>query len=185
MITIDELRAIGSIPKQEGLGVIKFRFRGDQAYHFYSGDIHAVRNTGIHNHPYGFTSEVLKGEIKNYIYKLDGTDPDSTYQSIYKKSKLNANHTVEQDNVKLVEECVFTTAIGQSYSIEYTTLHKIECITPNVITHLTMHRHGKYHGLKQTTVNYIIDTTLPIIVKPHPPKSESQCWEIIEAMLND
>ena len=180
MITIDELRILNGTPAQEGLGVIKFRFNEHQAYHFYSGEIHKVRNTGIHNHHHSFTSEVLKGELKNYIYRVDGTDPDSTYQIIRKKSKINAKYIIEQNNVNLIEACSFTTMAGQSYHIEYTTLHKIECKASKVITYLNFQSRPR-----QETINFARDTSLSIFSKPHPSKSESQCWEIIEDILND
>jgi hypothetical protein len=179
MITIDELRTLGGTPIQGGLGVIKYLFRGNQAYHFYSGEIHTVRGTGIHNHFRGFTSSVFKGELKNYIYSTNETDPNSTYQLIRKRSKMNAKYIVERDNISLVETCSFTTIAGQSYSIDYTTLHKIECITPKVITYL------RHQQSEQKTINYIIDTSLSQVYESHPPKSENDCWEIIEDILND
>ncbi len=179
MITIDELRKLGGVPSQQGMGVIKYKF-GYQAYHFYSGEIHQVRNTGIHSHHHSFTSKVLKGELKNYIYRVDGTDPDSTYQIIRKKSRINAKYIIEQSNVNLIEACSFTTVAGQSYHIEYTTLHKIECKALKVITYLNLKPLPR-----QKTINFATDTSLSMFSEPHSPKSEAQCWEVIEDILND
>ena len=181
MITIDYLRKLNGKPKQAGIGVIKFRV-GNRAWHFYDGRIHRIINIGIHEHFNDFTSQVIKGELKNHIYTVNGTDPDSTLQLIRQQSKINAEYVVEQDNIKLIEACSFSTATGRSYYLQRTALHKVEMLAPKVITFL------KSEGpwFEKRTLRYVIDTRIPPPdLSKNKRRSLSELWEIIEDILND
>lgn len=176
MITIDELRKFGSVPRQGGMGVIKYRV-GDRAWHFYNGEIHQVKNTGIHEHFNDFTSYILKGELKNYIYTVGKTDPNSTLQLIQQQSKINSKQVVIQDNITLVEMCTFSTVAGQSYYLEQTALHKIEMLAPKVVTYIE----GDL-SFSPRPLTYVSDTAF----EPRPknkPLSHAQCWEVMEDIL--
>jgi len=180
MITIDELRKLGGIPQPEGTGVIKYRV-GNRAWHFYDGRIHQVKNTGIHEHFNDFTSQVLKGELKNYIYAVDSADSNSTLQLIYKQSKLNAEYVVKQNNIKLIEMCTFSTVVGESYYLQRTALHKIEMLAPKVVTFLTGDQWQENQSLR-----YVVDTAIPQPARSkNKPLPLSERWEIIEDILND
>ena len=179
MITVDELRALDGRPHYMGLGVIKHMFRGNRAYHFYSDKTLAIVED-IHEHRFGFTSTVIKGELKNYIYEIDGTDPNSTLQVERGECTAGAERNIIQSNINLIEACTFTTLPSQSYHIEYTTLHKVECITPKVITLLT-----KELPNRQTNPRFITDTANPSVCAFSEPKTEAECWELIEYTLSD
>jgi len=179
MITVDELRALDGHAQYMGLGVIKYAFRKNRAYHFYSNKILSIVDD-IHEHKFGFTSTVIKGELKNYIYEIDGTDPNSTLQVERGVCGRDTIRTLVQSNINLVESCTFTTRPGQSYHIEYTTLHKIECLTPKVITLLT-----KELPLSQLDPQFITDATKQAVCAFSQPKSDAECWELIEYTLSD
>lgn len=179
MITIDELRKLGGTPRQGGMGVIKWRVSPSLAYHFYSGDTHEVRGTGIHKHNLGMTSTILKGELRNYIYEIRGVDDDSTLQLIKKHNKLNADYTISQDKINLVEACTFTTVAGKSYTLDIDTLHSIECVADQTITEV---RWDTSHQWK--TAEFVVDTAeWDNDEKPRPRMTEEECWEIVEDML--
>jgi len=178
MITIDELRGLEGRIKVAGQGAIKYHV-GDESYHFYDGTTHEVRNTGIHQHYGGFKSHILKGELKNYIYTIDGTDPDSTLQLIRKKDKTDTQYALEQDTVNLITACSFSTRAGESYYIHYQTYHSIEMMAPKVVTHIR-----RIFPNMQPTIGYITDTTMPTAYE-NTRMTENEKWEIVEDILND
>jgi len=176
MITIDQLRKMGGSIKREGQGVIKYRLR-QEAYHFYDGTIHKVRNTGIHQHFFSFTSSIIKGELKTRMYVISGTDPNSIFQLVRKKHKSDRHFSVELDNITIAESCSFSTVAGRSYYLQYTGFHKIEMMEDKVVTHL---RHtGPY---EQPTIGYLKDTTMPE-ADYLPAIPEKECWEIAADIL--
>jgi hypothetical protein len=176
MITIDYLRRLGGTIRPEGIGVLKYRV-GNEAYHFYDGTIHEVRNTGIHQHYWNFSSEVIKGELRNRMYVVNGTDSNSTLQVVRKKDANTKKFSVEQDNITLTEAYSFSTVAKQSYYLYYTVFHKIEMMSPKVVTHLRC-------SLRvQETIGYIKDTTIQTH-EPNPSMTEDECWEIAEDILN-
>ena len=179
MITIDQLRALGGRPHYMGLGCVKYVFRGgSQAYHFYS-DKAEILVEDIHEHRFAFTSTVKKGTLKNYIYDVHGTDPDSTLQVERGECRPDAERVVEVANASIVELCTFVTAPGQSYHLDQTTLHRIECLTPKVVTLINR------EPMIETKPRFIVDTANPSVCAFSKPKSEKECWELIEYTLDD
>ena len=179
MLTIDGLRKLGGSPHYMGLGVVKYFFRDDRAYHFYSELAPAIVDD-IHEHRFSFTSKVVKGELKNYIYDVDGQDPNSTLQVERGECKAGAERNIEVPNANIIELCTFTTLAGQSYHISYNTLHRIECVTPKVITLL-----DKELPFVQTNPRFVTDTAYPSVCAFSQPKTEAECWEIIDFTLKD
>ncbi len=179
MLTVDGLRKLDGKVSYMGLGVIKYKFRNNRAYHFYSEMAPAIVED-IHEHRFNFTSKVVKGALKNYIYDVQGQDKNSTLQVERGECTANAERTTEVPNANIVELCNFVTEEGQSYYIHYTTLHRIECLTPKVITLL-----DKELPNVQENPRFVIDTNNPSVCAFSQPKSEQECWEIIEYTLND
>lgn len=179
MITIDQLRALNGRPHYMGLGCVKYVFRqSSQAYHFYS-DKAEILVEDIHEHRFGFTSKVIKGELKNYIYDVHSSDPESTLQVERGECKPGAERIVEVANANVVELCTFVTSPGQTYSLHQTTLHRIECVTPKVITVINR------EPMTELMPRFIIDTANPSVCAFSEPKSVKECWEIIEYTLGD
>ena len=178
-ITIDQLRRLNGKPHYMGLGVIKYVFRNTRSYNFYS-EKSAFLVNDIHEHRFSFTSKVIKGELKNYIYEVFGADPTSTLQVERGECKPYAERWVEVYNANVVELCNFTTKEGQSYRINFRTLHRVECVTPKVITLL-----NKKLPFDQQQPRFITDSTQPSVCAFSEPKSEDECWEIIEYTLSD
>lgn len=179
MITIDHLRALKGKPHYMGLGCVKYVFRGgSQAYHFYC-DKAEILVEDIHEHRFGFTSTVKKGTLKNYIYEVHGTDPESTLQVERGECKPGAERIVEVANANVVEVCTFVTDPGQSYTLHQTTLHRIECITPKVVTLINRKE------LVEPMPRFITDAANPSVCAFSKPKSEKECWEIMEYTLDD
>ena len=179
MITIDQLRALNGRPHYMGLGVVKYPFRKNQSYHFYS-DKAKVLVEDIHEHRFSFTSNVIKGKLKNYIYDICGANPASTLRVERGECAPDVKRDIIASNINLIELCTFVTEPGQEYHIHYTTLHRIECLTTKVITLL-----NKELPFAQTTPRFITDTANPSVCAFSQPKPTSECWEIIEYTLND
>lgn len=178
MLTIDGLRRLGGEPHYMGLGVVKYMFRGNRAYHFYSERAPAIVDD-IHEHRFSFTSKVVKGEMKNYIYEVFGTDENSTLRVERGECTSGAERIIEVENANVVELCNFTTKEGQFYHVDYRTLHRIECISPKVITLL-----DKELPYEQTNPRFITDSENPSVCAFSQPKSKKECWEIIEYTLS-
>jgi hypothetical protein len=178
MITIDQLRALNGIPHYMGLGVVKYPFCKNQSYHFYS-DRAKILVEDIHEHRFSFTSRVLKGKLKNYIYEIDGTDPTSTLRVERKECAPDSQQEILLSNINLIERCTFITEPNQEYRMHYTTLHKIECLTTKVITHIY-----KELPFAQTTPRFIADETKPSVCAFSEPKTVNECWDIIEYTLS-
>lgn len=179
MITIDELRKLDGMARYNGTGVVKLHVGKSLIYRFYS-DMAAVVSEDIHEHRCSFTSTVLKGVLKNYIYEVSGQDPKSTLQVVRSECKANADKIIEVSNAVISEQCNFTTVAGQSYHIAYNTLHQIERVTPKVIT--LMEKEPNTQDAARIVMDISkADYVCPISVK----KSVKECWEIIEYTLND
>ena len=178
MITVDELRERGGYPHYLGLGVIKCRIGADESYHFYSDRAPVLVNQ-IHDHRFGFTSTVLKGRLKNTIYNTDGQDPNSTLQIERGECKKDAERVVITPNAKFVKACEFFTSAGESYYIAYDSLHQVEYLTPKIITHLFK------EPITQVEPRFVVDTTVPRVCAMSEPKTQDECWEIIEYTIND
>ena len=179
MITIDKLRNLNySNVICYGTGVVKLHLGGSKIYRFYS-DISTLDE--IHDHRCNFTSTVLKGILRNRIYELSICNADSTLQVIRSECKPNAERIVEEDNATIIEVCNFTTCVGESYYLKYDLLHKVERVTPKVITFME-----KELPNIQSSSRIIMDESVEDHISPlSTTKSEAECWEIIDFTLKD
>jgi len=178
MQTIDEFRKMGGKPMYVGNGSVKLLFNnGYNVYNFYS-DRAELLVDDIHDHRSGFSSTILKGTLRNILYKIDGQDPSSKFRLEYGECKEGVERVIVQDNVIFSETCRFDNIEGTSYYMEHDVLHNIELITPTVITHMIRKPKAK------DAPNFIVDTTKPFVCAFSEPKSKDECWEIIEYTLN-
>ena len=178
MYTIDEFRKMGGKPMYVGTGTIKLLLNnGYNVYNFYS-DKAEILVDDIHDHRSGFNSTVLKGTLRNIIYKIDGEDPESKYRLEYGECKEGSERVIVQDNILLKETCRFDTLEGSSYYMGHDVLHRIELITPAIITHMVR------EPLVKSAPHFVIDKTNPFKCAFSEPKSKIECWEIIEHTIN-
>ena len=77
MITIDELKKLGGRIAYTPVGLIRIEYDKHHLYHFYSEHAPPLVIENIHTHPHSFTSNVLKGGIRNDIYRYEETEEGS------------------------------------------------------------------------------------------------------------
>tara|TARA_R110001592_G_scaffold1805_8_gene10818 strand:- start:6073 stop:6618 length:546 start_codon:yes stop_codon:yes gene_type:complete len=178
MYTIDQFRKMGGKTMYVGTGTIKLLLnKGFNIYNFYSDKAELLIDD-IHDHRSGFNSTILKGTLRNILYKIDGEDPESKYRLEYGECKEGSERVIVQDNVVFKETCRFDQIEGTSYFMEHDVLHSIELMTPSVITHMVR------NPLVKQAPNFIIDTTKPFKCAFSEPKTDKECWEIIEYTIN-
>ena len=178
MYTIDEFRKMNGKPMYVGTGTIKLLVNnGYNVYNFYSDKAELLVDD-IHDHRSPFSSTILKGTLRNILYKIDGQDTDSNYRLEYGECKEGTERVIVQDNVLYSETCRFDNIEGTSYSMDHDVLHRIELITPTVITHMIR------KPLVKDAPNFIVDKRKPFVCAFSKPKSKSECWEIIEYTIN-
>jgi len=111
-----------------GLGFIQLKIDETYRLHFYSPELPSITED-IHNHRYHFTSKVLKGNISNFLWKIE--DGDS---HLLKNESCNPDITApvldKLCSAKLVELGVYET--GHSYQLTDDVFHQVEaenCVT--------------------------------------------------------
>lgn len=177
MITVDELRKLDGQIFYNPLGVIKYRFRGDFTYHFYSDLTKPLNDYNVHTHRYSFTSTVKRGELKNIIYNIEPQD-ESNF-TVYKCLCRVGDELLPVRPVSVSEAVTFTTKEEQSYDMDYHTFHTIELLTPSVVT--LIRRSTKQDQFAQ----FIVNTNEEYIPYENEHiKSEKECWELVEYTLS-
>lgn len=174
MLSIDTLRKEGGTPKYNGLGMVRLRV-GQYGLLFYSELAPPINHT-IHNHRYSFTSKVLKGTIRNYLYEYDVVDK-SDYMLTQKDmvNKVDTIGTIIHDNVSLRNVCTFDTHEGDSYFMDQRTFHHVERVTNTLITQM-----DPSPLPWNATALFLIEKDIPYVGVYSEPKSPEECWEIIE-----
>lgn len=180
MITIDELRKLNGQAHYMGLGVIKYNFGDDwSAYHFYSDQI-PILVDDIHDHRYSFTSTIKKGILKTYIYDIHPVDQYTDHKFVGRLCSPESQPEVIHENINLIETANFTTIEGNSYSIDYRTLHRVELVTKHVITYI----HDK-SPMEQKMPHFITDKRNEEVCAFSHRMNKKQCWDLIEYILED
>jgi len=186
MITIDEIRALAkrddSKPRYNGLGMIRLHLR-DVGYNFYSERTEPFNHT-IHDHRYSFTSSVLKGVLRNRLYDYQEVDYETDYRLTYKtmfgKIDYDTHGVVIHENVELRETCTFETRAGQQYHLDRSAFHSAEAVTDKVITCMTRPSDLPWEAMS----TFIVNKRKPYEGVYSRPKTENECWEIIEYTIN-
>lgn len=187
MITIDEIRALAkqssSIPRYNGLGMIRLHLR-NEAYMFYSKQTEPFNHT-IHDHRYSFTSTVLKRTLRNRLYSFVEVNYDTDYLVTYKnmvgKIDYETYGRTMYENVEVSEACMFETKAGQQYHLDRSAFHSAEAVTDSVITCMTRPSDPAWEAMSR----FIVSRSKPYESVYSRPKTEKECWEIIEYTIND
>ena len=191
MITIDSLRKIAreqnAQPTYHSLGLVRLKYSStgkhthpserDRTYHFYA-DATAPIYDPIHDHMFSFTSTVLKGTLRSFIYEYDVADYETDYSLCQRTYEDRDNEIVIHQNIEKRESCKFDTPAGSQYSIHYRTLHHVIPVTDVVITYL------EKGPTLQSEFNYIQDQKVDFSILQNDTKSVKECWDIIEHVLS-
>lgn len=183
MITIDEIRDLAkrhnSIPRYNGLGMIRLHLP-DEAYMFYSLYRTKPFNHTIHDHRYSFTSQVLKGKLRNKLYAFSEVDYETDYLVTYKNMVGRIDYETYGktmcENVELHQTCSFETREGQSYHLDRSAFHSASAITGKVITCMSRPSDPPWEAMSR----FIIDKKKPYESVYSRPMTEKECWEIID-----
>jgi hypothetical protein len=180
---IDTLRKLDGKLHSPAAGVVGLSVGSSDLYHFFSQETSDIDD--IHNHRRSFTSNVIKGTIRNNIFDIVD-DPDST-KCVMKgmclkfckatQNMCSRNIPTTRQNVATNIIASFDTTEGQRYFLDYTTFHNLELLTPVVITHV------QWGEMKQTEPEFIRDTGNNIYCEHLQNISDNDMWEIIDTTL--
>ena len=167
-------------------GGVEVEVTDTESYHFYSPQMPRLI-VDIHNHRKGFTSTILKGLVKNQLYSIEGTDPDSKLKLVNGdcprlceargEGFTCCSYTIIQENINLVPTVSWETGEGKKYTLPYEPLHLFELLSEGgVITHL------QYLPQMQEYPSWIIGSdNTPCELTKEP--TEKEMWEIVERTL--
>lgn len=135
-LSVDFLKAESVRYYAFGLGFYQFVLKDRSRFHFYLPDNEvSTEDEEVHNHRYSFVSEVLTGEIENFIYDFK-PDKDGSHILMYSNcgvKSLPPNEDKEIGNLTLTSS--FKTTKGEQYRLSGFLLHTIKT-APNTITYL-------------------------------------------------
>lgn len=165
-----------------GEGVAGIAINQTTSFHFYTSDAPRMIED-LHSHMRGYTSNVLKGTIRNHIYEIQGLNSQGRLLINTKCPLLCgkggcAKQTVVQRNLNVVKIKEITTKCGESYTLNYNEFHMFELLTDGpVITNMT------YRPAQQLNTQIIVDgdylTNKCCPIEP----SEDQLWEMVRSCL--
>lgn len=154
-----------------GLGFIQLKLNDTFRLHFYSEELPPITED-IHNHRYDFTSQILKGNITNYIYSIsNGSDYLITNESC--NPDIQAPPEKKFCNAALAAQKTFSQ--GDKYSVTHDEFHRVEAA--NCITLLS--RGGYKKEFAQVVYPTAQDPVCPFSKKI----PDGELWRIIEEML--
>ena len=166
-----------------GPGVAGVLISHNEAYHFYT--VRAPRLLDdLHSHKRSYISKVVRGEICNHIYEIQGVDPDSDKLLVNTNCELLcgiggcAAHKVVQRNLNVVKVAEPITKQGETYGLTFMDFHKFELVSDGpVITH--MHHSTVLQPETQIIVDesYLTNNCCP------PEVSEDELWSMVESCL--
>lgn len=177
MITIDKLRKVAvRRAHYMGLGVIKV-ITTYGSYRFYCKELIPQTADQHHSHTYSFESVIQRGTLLNIIYDVKPVDYETDYMLTQGKClKGNVPETIAE-NVAVTETIRFENTAGSKYSLDSQVFHRIEHVTPCIIT----------------LCNRIAPAPVPpsfVVDKRFPPpdawqykKTPQECWEIVEHVI--
>ena len=156
-----------------GLGFIQVKINDKYRLHFYTDKLPTITDNP-HNHRYDFHSFILKGEIKNIMYKVR---KGSRYILENESCNESIKAPLESKEVDIVEDGYEIYKKGDSYFMNYKDFHVVE--SNNCITLL------KRSDYKQEYAQVINkkeeNSTCPFSIK----EDDDVLWNIIGDMLND
>ena len=124
LMDIDYLRSLDVKPTWFGLGFIQLRLSPTRRMHFWHPGFRAIDayDKEWHDHRYDFTSNVLVGELTNYIAT---SIPHNEGEYEVHQVCCEGNGAEFSHMARLIRLGKFTTVAGKSYSIDRDTLHQI------------------------------------------------------------
>jgi hypothetical protein len=151
-------------------------------YHFFSVHAPPIIADNIHTHPHSFTSNVIKGGIRNHIYRIDDAERETNYCVRRLRFRADPATPVEtvRDNVSYEKTVTFDTYAGNEYDIHNTTMHKIELLEPKTITLIECSPHiGAL-----IDVYFVMDKNTSYTKEQlHNRMNKVKCWEIVADTL--
>jgi hypothetical protein len=98
-------------------------------------------------------------------------------------------HTIHE-NIEPLNVCTFDTVARESYFLQRGVYHHVESVTPKLITCMDIVPPTKEELASRNTywpqkAQFIIDKRIPYVGVYSQPRSEKECWEIIEYTIND
>lgn len=184
MIDIDYLRneakERGSVPNYNGLGMVRLAVK-DRGYLFYSDRAPPINHT-IHDHRYSFTSTIIKGTIRNFIYSFEAVEQETDFMLTYKDmvNKVDTVGTIIHPNVNITNTCTFDTTENQKYIMHESILHHVERKSEKLIT--CMEPSPRPYS---PIAHFLINKNIEYVGVYSQPKTPNECWEIIEYTIND
>ena len=184
MISIDYLRKEAtkrnSVPNYNGLGMVRLPLHG-RGYLFYSDRAPAINHT-IHLHRYSFTSTVVKGTIRNFLYTFEATDQEADFMLTQKDmaNKVDSIGEIIHPNISITNTCTFDTIAGQKYDMHKSVFHHVESVTDKLITRMEPTSHPY-----DPTALFLMNKHIEYVGVYSQPKSPEECWDIIEYTIND
>jgi hypothetical protein len=172
-MNIDWLKENHQMVHYFGLGFIQLKLNDCQRIHFYTAELPPITSQeDIHNHRYNFTSEILKGEFTQALYRIVEGDTH-----ILEKESCKADVKVEEQ--------------GKPCGIEFMGNHHYTKGSWYFTTHDVFHR-----VWANTSINLLTRSEykkdLAEVVRPVGQEKicpfgqkveEKRLWEIIEMML--
>lgn len=134
-LNYDYLVANHTMVHSFGLGFIQVKLSRNVRVHFYTHEAIVVSPEEIHNHRYGFTSQVLSGNLTHILY-----DVVEDRHGQYVKRQVSCDPTYKGDKsytrvgIASEESCVLTQY--DKYTITHDQFHRVEAV-PGTITLVT------------------------------------------------
>jgi hypothetical protein len=188
MITVDQLRKMGGRIAYTPVGLIRIEPNNKQLWHFYSPDAPPILTNNIHTHPQSFTSKVLKGGIRNHIYRVNDVEEETEHCVRCVKFRVSPDKTksstkkaeIVRENVSYEKTVTFDTYAGGEYYLHYLTMHKVEILEPKTVTVLDCQPYiGAFPDVFFVMGKDVFYTTEQL----HNRKSTKECWEIVADVL--
>lgn len=175
MISIDELRAFGTVPEFFGLGMVQLKAEQYIRYHFWDTELPTPEGVGeeYHDHRYSFISDVLLGSItNNLVYPRD--DPDGVFGQYQVCCAGGGAEFVSM--VEPISVGTFVTHAGGRYWVSRDAYHRTVIADRYCITR--QHREPTAPAEKANVLSKSLATGMF-----DNPYTESQLWEIIDSIL--
>lgn len=160
-----------------GLGFIQLKIDETWRLHFYSPELLAITED-THNHRYNFESKILKGKLKNKLYRVDTREND-WQEFTHKITNESCNVEIEAPSLEipcyswLDKETVYKE--GDSYTVNHNDFHRVEAT--NCITLLKRSEYTKEFA--QVVLPKESEGICPFSKRVE----EDKLWKIMEEML--
>ena len=177
MITIDEFRKMDGRIRFTPIGAIRLVVGVNTHYHFYSDKMPLVLIDNMHTHPFSFKSTVLKGGIQNQVYSYEESTEDAEYNLRSRGWPIRTPMKIIHPHVSIKKMLSFDTYEGETYNIDYSIMHRVEQLTPKLITFIEGSEDtADVFFIMKKGKNYTEEELFHL-------KSRKECWEIVEYTL--